>query len=71
MPSSLALGCSRDLAARINGLMADPAQRQRFGKAWRKRAEEKFSWAASARQVQGLYESLVQKRPASASVVLY
>ena len=53
---------SRDLAARINGLMADPAQRERFGKAGRKRAEEKFSWASIARQVQGLYESLVQKR---------
>ena len=52
---------SRDLAARINGLMADPAQRERFGKAGRKRAEERFSWAAIARQVQGLYESLVIK----------
>ncbi len=53
---------SRDLAARINELMADPAQRERFGKAGRKRAEEKFRWAAIARQVHELYESLVQKR---------
>ncbi len=52
---------SRDLAARINALMADPAQRERFGKAGRKRAEEKFSWASIARQVQGLYASLVCK----------
>ena len=53
---------SRDLAARINGLMADPAQRAAFGAAGRKRAEEKFSWAAIARQVEGLYERLVRRR---------
>ena len=52
---------SRDLAARINELMADPEMRARFGKAGRKRAEEKFSWAAIARQVQALYASLVKK----------
>ena len=52
---------SRDLAARINELMADPARRAAFGAAGRKRAEEKFSWEAIARQVQGLYASLVKK----------
>ena len=52
---------SRDLAARINELMADPEKRARFGQAGRKRAEEKFSWAAIARQVQGLYERLVRR----------
>ena len=54
---------SRDLAARINNLMADPVQRANFGKAGRKRAEEKFSWAAIAKQTLALYQSvLVEKR---------
>jgi glycogen synthase len=54
---------SRDLAARINELMADPAKREAFGKAGRKRAEEKFSWSAIARQTHDLYASLLaQKR---------
>ncbi len=55
-------GFSRDMAARINELMADPEMRARFGKAGRKRAEEKFSWGAIARQVEGLYERLVRGR---------
>lgn len=50
---------ARDLAAGINRLMADPALRARFGKAGRKRAVEKFSWSAIARQVQDLYGKLV------------
>src|SRR5207302_10834867 len=37
---------SRDLAEKINQLMADEALRIKFGKAGRKRAVEKFSWAA-------------------------
>ena len=52
---------SRDLASRINGLMADPALRARFGIAGRKRAEAKFSWAAIARQVSELYAALVSR----------
>ncbi|MEI8343017.1 MAG: glycogen synthase [Verrucomicrobiota bacterium] len=47
---------SRDLAARINELMADPEKRAAFGKAGRKRAVEKFSWGAIAKQVKELYE---------------
>jgi len=50
---------SRDLAARINQLMANPSSREKFGKAGRKRAEEKFSWSAIARQTKALYQSLV------------
>jgi glycosyltransferase involved in cell wall biosynthesis len=50
---------SRDLAAKINQLMADPALREKFGKAGRKRAEEKFSWTAIARETKALYDSLV------------
>jgi glycosyltransferase involved in cell wall biosynthesis len=50
---------SRDLAVRINQLMADPALREKFGKAGRKRAEQKFSWSAIAAETKALYESLV------------
>src|SRR6266550_2626800 len=49
----------RDLAARINQLMANPSLREKSGKAGRKRAEEKFSWSAIARQTKALYQSLV------------
>src|SRR6201995_99344 len=50
----------RDLAARINQLMADPALREKFGRAGRKRAEEKFSWRAIAAETKKLYQSLVR-----------
>jgi len=49
----------RDLAARINQLMGDENLRTRFGKAGRRRAEEKFSWRAIAKETKGLYESLL------------
>ena len=49
---------SLDLAVRVNELMADPAKRQAFGKAGRKRALEKFSWGEIAQQVKELYEEL-------------
>jgi alpha-maltose-1-phosphate synthase len=54
---------SRDLAASINQLMANPELRQKFGKAGRKRAEEKFSWSAIARETKSVYESLVKPEP--------
>ena len=50
-----------DLAARINQLMADPELQRKFGRAGRKRAEEKFGWAAIARETEALYQSLVTK----------
>jgi starch synthase len=50
---------SRDLAARINQLMRNKPLRKRFGKAGRKRAEEKFSWSAIAKQTKALYETLL------------
>ena len=50
---------ARDLAARVNELMGNPALREKMGKAGRKRAEEKFSWAAIARQTAALYQSLL------------
>jgi starch synthase len=52
---------ARDFAARINQLMADPQLRERFGKAGRRRAEEKFSWSAIAKQTVDLYHALVHK----------
>ncbi|MBA3832531.1 MAG: glycogen synthase [Chthoniobacterales bacterium] len=52
---------SRDLATRINELMADPELQKKFGRAGRKRAEEKFSWSAIAQETKQLYETLVRK----------
>jgi starch synthase len=49
---------ARDLAARINQLMADPALCEKFGRAGRRRAEEKFGWPAIALETKALYESL-------------
>jgi glycogen synthase len=54
---------ARDLAARIDQLIADPKLREKFGKAGRKRAEEKFSWKAIAQETKALYRSLL--RPGS------
>jgi glycogen synthase len=53
---------SRDLAARINELMANPDLRAKMGKAGRKRAEEMFSWHAIARQTHELYRQLLKRR---------
>lgn len=49
---------ARDLAAKLNDLMADPDKRARFGKAGRKRAEKIFSWRAIAEQTRDLYSTL-------------
>jgi glycogen synthase len=53
---------ARDLAARINHLMADPALCEKFGRAGRKRAEEKFGWQAIAAETKALYERLLQEK---------
>ncbi|MFL6513815.1 MAG: glycogen synthase [Chthoniobacterales bacterium] len=53
---------SRDLAAKVNQLMSNPELRGRFGKAGRKRAEQKFSWTAIAKETKALYESLVKPK---------
>jgi starch synthase len=49
---------SRDLADRINQLMANRDLRKKFGVAGRRRAEEEFSWSAIARETQQLYRSV-------------
>lgn len=56
---------SRDLAERINELMANPEMRTAFGKAGRARAEALFSWTAIAHQVRDLYSRLLESRRAS------
>jgi glycogen synthase len=53
---------ARDLAARVNQLIADPELCAKFGRAGRKRAAEKFSWAAIAAQTKALYEQLLEQR---------
>ncbi|MEX0626343.1 MAG: glycogen synthase [Chloroflexota bacterium] len=47
-----------DLAAAINGLMADPARRALMGSAGRHRAVEQFSWSSIAAQTVALYGTL-------------
>jgi glycogen synthase len=54
---------SRDLAARINELMADPAKCKAMGEAGRRRVEEVFGWEAVAKETVRLYESLLAARP--------
>jgi len=49
---------SADLAAAINGLLAEPQLRQRMAKAGRERVERQFSWPAIAGQTAELYASL-------------
>jgi len=50
---------ARDLAEKINLLMHDEELRDRFGKAGRKRAEQKFSWRTIVQETKALYESLL------------
>lgn len=50
---------ARDLAMRVNELMADGTLRERMGRAGRKRVEENFGWDAIARRTVSLYKSLV------------
>lgn len=49
---------ARDLASRINRLLADPSLRRAMGEKGRERAERLFSWQAVARRVLDLYRSL-------------
>ncbi|WP_022836675.1 glycogen synthase [Salisaeta longa] len=51
---------AQDLAAAVNGLMADPEQRAAMARAARARVEATFSWRAIARQTVDFYEQLLQ-----------
>jgi starch synthase len=50
---------ARDMAERINHLLRDPERATAMGRAGRRRAVEHFSWPAIAREVVGVYRSLV------------
>ncbi len=52
-------GFEQSIASAVNRLMADPALRQRMGKAGRARAEAHFSWRAIAQRTLSLYTQLV------------
>ena len=58
---------ARDLAARVNELMRNAEMRQQFGRAGRKRVEEKFGWGAIAAQTMDLYSRVVGE-PSTTSV---
>ena len=53
------VGFSRDLAAALNTLLADPDRRATMAAAGRRRVEEHFSWGAIAQQTTRLYASLL------------
>jgi starch synthase len=50
---------AHDFAARVNELLTDPARAEEMGEAGRRRAIERFSWAAIAEETVALYRSLV------------
>jgi len=50
---------ARDLAARVNQLMADPELAAKMGAAGRKRVEEFFGWKAIAQKTERLYRQLL------------
>jgi starch synthase len=47
------------IAERINALLTDPAGAREMGRAGRRRALDRFGWAAVAEQVVGLYRTLL------------
>jgi alpha-maltose-1-phosphate synthase len=49
---------AHELADRVNELLADPAKAERFGRAGRQRAVERFNWSAIAAETVALYERL-------------
>ena len=52
---------ARDLAAKLNVLLADPAACKRFGEAGRKRVEQHFAWSSIADQTIALYQELIER----------
>jgi starch synthase len=50
---------ARDIAERVNELLADPARAMHMGEAGRARAIERFAWPAIARDTAALYRALV------------
>ena len=58
---------AKDLALRINELMADSEKCRQFGDAGRRRVEEIFSWTAIAHQTIELYRELIERRKRAAN----
>jgi starch synthase len=52
---------ARDIAERVNELVADPPRAQRMGEAGRRRAIEQFAWPAIAEQVSALYRRVTER----------
>jgi starch synthase len=52
-------GFARDLAVRVNQVLADPATARRMGHAGRRRVVEEFSWPSVAARTVDLYQRLV------------
>jgi alpha-maltose-1-phosphate synthase len=52
---------ARDLAEKVNRLVGDAALRRRMGQAGRRRAVEKFSWAAIAQETRKMYAELIER----------
>jgi len=50
---------AREIAERVNRLLADPGEADRMGDAGRRRAVAEFSWATVAERVEALYRALV------------
>lgn len=53
---------ARDLAARIDELLADPDRAAAMGRAGRRRAVDRFSWSAIAQRTVALYRELLAAR---------
>jgi len=52
---------ARDLAEKVNRLVGDEGLRKRMGQAGRRRAVEKFSWAAIAQETRKMYAELIER----------
>ena len=59
---STRIASSCNLAGAINALMADGATREVMGRAARRRAVERFSWARIAAETVDLYRSVAAAR---------
>ena len=59
-------GFASDLAAAVHRLAADPALREKFGAAGRRRVEAHFSWDAIAEQTLEMYGKVMEQHAARA-----
>jgi MMP alpha-(1->4)-mannosyltransferase len=52
-----------ELVTALEGLLGDPGRRVRYGAAGRRRAEELFSWQATAHATAAAYDEVIRRRP--------